>query len=119
MCNIKETIVIEQLGKNRKSLARCKLAFLCYNVTVTNNDPSLSNVKVSVGMSHTGSRGLETIEGNSGITLRANETYRFKTVKLFFSEELFIESTNKHLYITVDVLNECPGNNVEKISRTI
>ncbi len=108
MCNIKETKVIEELGKNRKSLARCRLAFSCYDVTVTNNDPSLNNAKVSIGMSYTGSRGLETIEGNSGITIKPVETYKFKTVKLFFDEELFIESTSKHLYVTVNLLNECP-----------
>lgn len=105
-------IIIKELGRNRKSLVTCKLTFQCCIVTVVNNDPSLNNIKVSVGVSQTGSRGLTTIEGNSGITVRPNESYTFKTVKLFFDEELFIESTSKIIYVRTDILKECPKSEI-------
>lgn len=101
-----DEIVIRCLPKLRYSLVTCRDIFSCYVAFVTNR--SSKNVIINIGKSKPGSRSIDCEKENFGISLKPDQSYQFQFIKCFFGEEVFIESTDKNLFVSIKRLRECP-----------
>lgn len=109
-----DSIVIRCLPKKRYKLITCKHMFACYVVIVLNG--SSKNVTINIGKSKLGSRSIDCEEGNFGISLKPDQPYQFQLIKCFFGEEIFIESTDKNLFVSTKRLRECANPKVVLLS---
>lgn len=105
---------IRGLPKKRYKLITCKHMFACYVVIVSNR--SSKNVTINIGKSKLGSRSIDCEKENFGVFLKSDQSCQFRFIKCFFGEEIFIESTDKNLFISTKRLRECPNPKVVLLS---
>ena len=98
--------IIRCLPKLRYSLVICRYMFSCYIVSVVNR--SSKSVTINIGKSELGSRSIDCEKEKFGVYLKPGESHQFQFIKCFFGEEIFIETTDKNLFVSTKRLKECP-----------
>lgn len=107
--------IIRCLPKLRYKLITCRYMFSCYIVFVTNR--SSKNVTINIGKSELGSRSIDCEKENFGVFLKPDQSCQSQFIKCFFGEEIFIESTDKNLTISIKRLRECPNPKIIDLSK--
>ncbi len=98
---MKEVKKLSELSKTNQNLLTCKEKEKTYIVEVTNN--TTNNVIVEIGVINTPfyigkEKGVISFES---LTIKPNETYRFKNVVCREKEKIFIHSTTKDVSVII------------------